>query len=123
MVTILYNSLDVSILQMKNLIATRVIEHLVSLAQPNLRQIDIKNIGPHSRLDGIDHAPKKVSNKERKLCVCHTTRQKTNFFCEKCQVPLCINAPCWKLWHNEKNYLFEDPKMCSAVIYRKSCKY
>lgn len=55
------------------------------------------------RFDGYDHVPLMLTNAEKRSCK-HCKKSKTQFFCQKCELHLCItNAKnCFKDYHSHK---------------------
>lgn len=101
----------------------KVAEHLVAMLSKKQTLPTWMKRNPDDRFDGVDHHPVNVSVAERRRCVCHVVSRKTRTFCSKCNVPLCIDKPCWKLWHSQENYLYEDPAFFGCKLYRKKPLY
>lgn len=105
--------------QMKRL----VIEGLVSMLCKGQKLPAPIKYSAKDRLDGVGHYPIKFKSENRRKCMCHKVARKTSTFCVKCNVALCIDTPCWSLWHTEKDYLYDDTSLSAKVAYRKIVKF
>jgi len=73
------------------------------------------------RLDrNLDHFP--VTDCNRARCVAHVQRAPTYLRCSTCAVPLCADE-CWRKFHTEVDYLFDDPKRADGPVHRTVCRY
>ena len=61
------------------------------------------NVSIISRLDGLEHWPQLQQN-VRLRCKNEACKLKTNVFCSKCKVHLCLNVACtcFKEYHGKK---------------------
>ena len=66
------------------------------------------------RMDGYKHNPefRAATPLDRKRCRVKKCQLKSNIYCDKCKVPLCVSntTNCWKIWHYTKDPVLDgDP--------------